>query len=163
MICLHTCVFLCIYIPLSQRYLPTRYKHHVRNQPLRRGHSHIHQGPQDLGSHPTKAEQYAKEKGLDADAVFPEARLIDDQNPLTFQVQTSTRTVKTTLGRLTGVETEPFKDSEKTLADLHARVQAALELLETADAAVVNARAEERVGVLVHNNCNFDEYVRLTY
>lgn len=98
----------------------------------------------------TKAEKFAQEKGLDADATFPGARLIDDQHPLTFQVQTSTKTVKTTLGRLTGVETEPFPDTETTLADLHKRVQAALDLLETADPAVVNARATTTIQVFVN-------------
>jgi hypothetical protein len=61
----------------------------------------------------TKAEECAKEKGIDANAVFPAARLIEDQNPLTFQVQNVTKTVKVTLGRLTGVQSRPFEDKRR--------------------------------------------------
>lgn len=89
-----------------------------------------------------KAEQYAVEKGLDANAVYPEARLIDDQKPLTFQVQNATKTVKVTVGRLTGVDSEPWENNEKTFADLHKRIREALDLLETVDPAVVGKRTE---------------------
>lgn len=92
-----------------------------------------------------KAEQYAVEKGLDANTVFPEARLIDDQKPLTFQVQNATKTVKVTVGRLTGVESEPWENNEKTFADLHKRIREALDLLETVDAAVVATRTTATV------------------
>jgi hypothetical protein len=78
----------------------------------------------------TKAESYAQEKDLDANAIFPSARLIEDQNPLTFQIQNATKTVKTTLGRLTGSQPVPFEDKEKTIEDLHARIRETLELLK---------------------------------
>ncbi|KLO97290.1 uncharacterized protein LW93_3266 [Fusarium fujikuroi] len=93
----------------------------------------------------TKAEQYAKEKGLNADEVFPQARLVDDQLPLVFQVQTATKAVQTTIGRLTGVEPTFFEDNEKTIADLHARIQKALEAVKSVKPEDVNSREDVKV------------------
>ncbi|KAG5812438.1 hypothetical protein H9Q74_010741 [Fusarium xylarioides] len=93
----------------------------------------------------TKAEQYAKEKGLNADEVFPQARLVDDQQPLVFQVQTATRAVQTTIGRLTGVEPAFFEDNEETIADLHARIQKALEAVKSVKPEDVNSREDVKV------------------
>jgi hypothetical protein len=93
----------------------------------------------------TKAEEYAKTKGLDANAVFAGARLIEDQNPLTFQVQNATKTVKTTLGRLTGVQYEPFVESEKTFEDLHKRIQDTLDLLQSIKPGAYAKKEEEQV------------------
>ncbi|KAF4441123.1 hypothetical protein FACUT_2891 [Fusarium acutatum] len=93
----------------------------------------------------TKAEQYAKEKGLNADEVFPQARLVDDQLPLVFQVQTATKAVQTTIGRLTGVEPTFFEDNEKTIADLHARIQKALEVVKSVKPEDVNSREDVKV------------------
>ncbi|KAF5700371.1 hypothetical protein FGLOB1_10835 [Fusarium globosum] len=100
----------------------------------------------------TKAEQYAKEKGLNADEVFPQARLVDDQLPLVFQVQTATKAVQTTIGRLTGVEPTFFEDNEKTIADLHARIQKALEAVKSVKPEDVNSREDVQVELhwLVH-------------
>lgn len=88
------------------------------------------QGLKTLDHIITKAEEYAKSKGLDANEVFPGARLIEDQNPLTFQVQNATKIVKITLDRLTGVPSQPFEDRENTIEDLHKRIGLALELLK---------------------------------
>lgn len=92
-----------------------------------------------------KAEEYAKKNGIDADAEFPEARLVADQLPLTFQVQNVTKNVATTLSRLTGTEAATFDNKEKTIADLHARIQATLALLEKVDPAVVNSREDAEI------------------
>ncbi|KAH7147579.1 hypothetical protein DER46DRAFT_671308, partial [Fusarium sp. MPI-SDFR-AT-0072] len=93
----------------------------------------------------TKAEQYAKEKGLNADEVFPQARLVDDQLPLVFQVQNATKAVQVTIGRLTGVEPTFFEDNEKTIADLHARIQKALEAVKSVKPEDVNSREDVKV------------------
>ncbi|EXL71047.1 hypothetical protein FOPG_13165 [Fusarium oxysporum f. sp. conglutinans race 2 54008] len=93
----------------------------------------------------TKAEQYAKEKGLNADEVFPQARLVDDQLPLVFQVQNATKAVQVTIGRLTGVEPTFFQDNEKTIADLHARIQKALEAVKSVKPEDVNSREDVKV------------------
>jgi uncharacterized protein len=93
----------------------------------------------------TKAEEFAEEKGLEANSIFPEARLIDDQLPFTFQVQNATRTVLVNLGRLTGVEPTPFENKEKTIQELHKRIRDTLDLLAAVDASQVNSRGEKLV------------------
>ncbi|KAF9768351.1 hypothetical protein IL306_014368 [Fusarium sp. DS 682] len=93
----------------------------------------------------TKAEEYAKEKGLNADEVFPQAKLVDDQLPLVFQVQNTTKVLQITVGRLTGVEPTFFENNEKTIADLHARLQKALELVKSIKPEDVNSREDATV------------------
>jgi len=95
----------------------------------------------------SKAEEYAVEKGLDVNTVFAEARLIQDQNPLTFQVQNATKVVKLSVGRLTGVELEPFSDKEKTIEDLHKRIQDTLQLLKSIKPDDVNPKGDEEIEV----------------
>lgn len=92
-----------------------------------------------------RAEQHAKERGLDPNVEYPDARLIEDMRPLTFQVQNATTTVRKTLSRLTGQEIEPWKDDERTVADLHKRISLALSLLDKADAKQIDNRANEQV------------------
>ncbi|KAM0553276.1 hypothetical protein ACHAPJ_007567 [Fusarium lateritium] len=93
----------------------------------------------------TKAEEYAKEKNLNADEVFPEAKLIEDQKDLTFQVQIASKIVQITIGRLTGVEPEFWENNEKTIADLHARVQKTLELIKSVKPEDVNSREDAKI------------------
>lgn len=87
-----------------------------------------------------QAEKFAQEKGQDAET-FVQARLIEDQLPLSFQVQNASKAVQVAIGRLTGVEPAFFENTEKTIADLHARIQKTVEALKAVDAATVNARA----------------------
>ncbi|KAF4468810.1 helix-turn-helix-domain containing type [Fusarium albosuccineum] len=89
-----------------------------------------------------KAEEFAKEKGLNADEVFPQARLVEDQLPLTFQVQNTTKAIQTTVGRLTGVEPTFFENNEKTIAELRQRIQKTLDLLKTVKPEDVNSRED---------------------
>lgn len=91
-----------------------------------------------------KAEAHAKANGIDADAVYPSARLVADQQPLVFQVQNATKTVRNYVIHLTGEDIAPFEDNEKTFADLHARIQAGLALLKKVTPAVANERAESQ-------------------
>ncbi|KAH8649095.1 hypothetical protein BX600DRAFT_474533 [Xylariales sp. PMI_506] len=93
-----------------------------------------------------KAEAYAAEKGIDADATFVQARLIEDQLPFAFQVQTATKAVQTNLGRLSGnPDPEIWPYNEATLADLKARLQKALDLLATFDVASTAAKEQEEI------------------
>lgn len=92
----------------------------------------------------TKAEEYAKEKGIDANTELFNARLIADQNPLVFQIQNATKVVKVTLGRL-GYANEAFVDKEHNFDDLHRRINETLELLSTVDPKVVNAAGEKEL------------------
>ncbi|EGY16288.1 hypothetical protein VD0002_g6031 [Verticillium dahliae] len=93
----------------------------------------------------TKTEEYANENNLNVDEVFVEARLIEDQKPLVFQVQNISKIVRTAFARLTGKELDPPEDNEKTFAELHKRIQSTLELVQSVDASVANGRATEPV------------------
>lgn len=93
----------------------------------------------------SKAEAYAKEKGLDVDATFFEARLIDDQLPLNFQVQNTAKLAQINLGRLTGESITPFEAEEKTVAGLRKVVQKTLELLKAADASKAAGKEETEI------------------
>ncbi|KAK3379688.1 helix-turn-helix-domain-containing protein type [Lasiosphaeria ovina] len=96
-----------------------------------------------------QAEAFAEREGLDVDSAFAQARLVADQNPLIFQVQNATKTVRANVDRLAagGAASEPFADTEQTFADLHARIRAALDLVRGVEPAVANARAGEVVGL----------------
>lgn len=102
----------------------------------------------------TSAEKHASSNGLDADAEYPDARLAADMRPLSFQVHNAASTVKRALERIGAVpatdEWVPFDEgaaaaATTTIADLRARVDAALGLARGVDAGVVDARAEELV------------------
>ncbi|KAL2268785.1 hypothetical protein VTJ83DRAFT_3631 [Remersonia thermophila] len=64
-------------------------------------------------------------------ATLPQARLIDDMLPFTFQVQTVSNFAKKTVERLTGRDLDVWEDNETTLEQLAARVQKTLDLLDT--------------------------------
>jgi len=93
-----------------------------------------------------EAETYAKEKGIDVDSFF-EARLVEDQLPLKFQVQNTTSLVQINLGRLVGETIEPFEKDEKTVADLRKRVQKTIEFVKTFDAAKAAGKETTEVDV----------------
>jgi len=89
-------------------------------------------GMETLGSILDKAAAHAKEKGLDADADYPGARLVEDMLPLSFQIQIASNTAKKTVARLTGEDTVgPWEDNEKTMAELKARVDKTIDLLKS--------------------------------
>jgi hypothetical protein len=91
----------------------------------------------------SRAEQHAVSKGLDPNTEYPNARLIDDMKPLTFQVQNATKAARMTLSRILGQELEAWTDDERTVADLHKRIALALNLLEGVDARQIDERAGE--------------------
>jgi hypothetical protein len=75
------------------------------------------------------ATDYAKSKNFDAD-VYPTLRLAPDQFPLARQVQIACDTVKLTAGFLTGKPMPAQEDTEKTLAELQARVRSVITLID---------------------------------
>ncbi|KAK4456762.1 hypothetical protein QBC42DRAFT_214198 [Cladorrhinum samala] len=94
-----------------------------------------------------KAQEHSPQ---DVDSKFASARLIDDQLPLTFQVQVATNTVRKTLARLQGRETSQdglphWEDNETTFAQLLERLEAAKDLVSKADAAKIDERADVEV------------------
>lgn len=76
------------------------------------------------------AGEFAKTKSFDSD-LFLGFRLAPDQFAFARQVQTACDTAKLAAVRLTGKEAPTFPDTEKTLAELRARIAAVLGYLET--------------------------------
>ncbi|KAF2666161.1 hypothetical protein BT63DRAFT_458523 [Microthyrium microscopicum] len=79
----------------------------------------------------TKGEAFTKEKGI-SEADVMAWRLAPDMLPFTFQVQTICNNAKNLLGKITGIEQAKVEDNEKTFAELHARLNSTLELLNGA-------------------------------
>ena len=72
-----------------------------------------------------KAEAHASAKKLEAQVLL-QARLFPDMFPLLRQVQVATDFAKSVTARLAGVEVPKFDDSEKTFAELQARIEKVL-------------------------------------
>jgi len=75
------------------------------------------------------ATDYAKSKNFDPD-VFVNLRLAPDQFPLARQVQICCDTAKLSVNFLTGKPVQAQEDTEKTLAELQARVRSTIALLD---------------------------------
>src|SRR6201985_1477910 len=73
-----------------------------------------------------KAEAHAEAKKIDP-SVFVTARLYPDMAPLSKQIQIATDKIKGVLSRLAGKEPPSWPDTETTFADLHKRLQTALD------------------------------------
>ena len=76
-----------------------------------------------------KGEQWAADKGV-APEVLLGTRLMPDMLPLSRQVQIATDMAKNAVGRLTGSALVPFADDETTFAQLYARIDRALGVVE---------------------------------
>ena len=108
----------------------------------------------------TKAEEYAKDKGL-PESDFTTARLVDDMRPLTFQIQTASNTVKNSLVRFAKSTASPMEDNETTFAELQARIAKTLELLQSTDKAGFEGPLDETVVMKVSNS--EVSFTRMTY
>jgi hypothetical protein len=81
-----------------------------------------------------KATELAKAKGFEADTLV-QARLAPDQYALDRQVQSACDSAKFSAAYLTGKTPPSHPDTEKTIAELRARIQSTLSYLETITAA----------------------------
>lgn len=77
-----------------------------------------------------KGEAHARSKDYDPDVLL-QMRLIADMLPLVRQVQIATDLAKNGAARLAGVEALKFDDDETTFAQIHARIERALDYLRT--------------------------------
>ncbi|KAF2102227.1 hypothetical protein NA57DRAFT_54148 [Rhizodiscina lignyota] len=75
-------------------------------------------------------EDWAKEKGIPESQVMS-VRLYEDMQPLAYQVQRVSDTMKFAAVRVGGVEAPSFQDTETTWAELHDRIKATMEFLES--------------------------------
>jgi hypothetical protein len=77
-----------------------------------------------------KAAAYAESKKFDA-AALVQSRLFPDMHPLSSQVQIACDTAKGAAGRLARVEIPKHEDTEKTLAELKARIAKTVDFLNS--------------------------------
>jgi hypothetical protein len=77
-----------------------------------------------------KAEAYAAAKKFDP-AILLNARLAPDMFPMSRQIQTACDFAKGTMARLAGVEVPSWKDDEKTIAELQARIAKTLDFVRS--------------------------------
>jgi hypothetical protein len=77
-----------------------------------------------------KAVAYADEKGVDVQELV-DTRLATDMHSLVGQVQLASDAAKGGAARLAGVDSPSFPDTEKTMAELKARIAKTIAFVET--------------------------------
>lgn len=77
-----------------------------------------------------KASAYAAAKKCDA-TVLAQTRLFPDMHPLSRQVQIACDTAKGAAARLAAIENPKHEDTETTLAQLQARIEKTLDILNS--------------------------------
>jgi len=98
-----------------------------------------------------KGEAHAAEKGY-APEVLLQSRLYPDMLPLVRQVQIATDMCKNGIARLAGVDPVPFPDEEKTFAELIARIDRAVEVVQSFDAAKIDGSETRPVSFMTRTN-----------
>lgn len=91
-----------------------------------------------------KAEAHAKAKSFDVN-VLADARLAPDQYSLAGQIQATCDQAKYLAGYLSGKKAPTHPDTEKTVAELRARIQACLGFVETMQDSDFAGSAERKV------------------
>ena len=85
-----------------------------------------------LSTYLDKAEAHTKEKNIEP-AVIIAARLFPDMLPLSGQIQRASDTSKAAMGRLAGIETPSFPDTERTFGELKERLAKTVAFLQSVD------------------------------
>ena len=91
-----------------------------------------------------KATAHAKAKSFEVDTLV-HARLAPDQYALDRQIQSACDSAKFSAAYLSGKEAPAHPDTEKTVAELRARIKSCLAFLETITAADVTGAEERKV------------------
>jgi hypothetical protein len=91
-----------------------------------------------------KAEGYCETRKIDPDALL-QARLYPDMLPLTRQVMLVTDFAKGMGARLAGEAVPSYPDTEKTFADLQARIAKTIAFINSVDAAKYKDSADRPV------------------
>ena len=91
-----------------------------------------------------KSAAHAKEKGMSEEAFLGD-RIAPDMFPFARQVQIATDNAKGAAARLTGTENPKYEDTEKTFAELQARIDKTLAFLATFGEAAFADAAERQV------------------
>jgi uncharacterized protein len=91
-----------------------------------------------------KGEAYALARKIEPD-VFVNARLAPDMYPLSRQVQIAGDMAKGCAARLAGVEVPSYPDTEKTFAELQARIAKTIDFLKTFEPQQIDGSEERKV------------------
>jgi uncharacterized protein len=97
-----------------------------------------------IGNWLDKSEAYATEKKFNAEDLLA-ARLAPDQYALTRQIQSACDSAKSNAARLSGSELPSHPDTEKTVAELRARLEKTIAFLETVTPAAFDGADERKV------------------
>jgi hypothetical protein len=93
-----------------------------------------------------KAEAHAAAKKFDSKNYLG-LRLTPDMLPFSAQIQIASDTAKLAVARLTGVEAPKWPDDEKTMAELRARVQKAIDFVQSIPAAKFDGAESREVQI----------------
>jgi hypothetical protein len=91
-----------------------------------------------------KAEAHAQAKKIEPE-IFINARLFADMFPLSRQIQIATDGVKGCAARLGGVEVPSYPDTEKTFAELQARIAKTIGFLKSFKADQIDGSEERKI------------------
>lgn len=93
-----------------------------------------------------KADKHAEAKKIDF-IVFLNSRLAPDQFDLTRQIQIACDSAKIGTARLAGKEPPAHADTEKTLAEIKARIESTIAYLGTVSAKDLSGASERRISM----------------
>jgi hypothetical protein len=91
-----------------------------------------------------KAEAHAVARKIEPEVLI-NSRLAPDMFPLSRQIQIATDGVKGCAARLAGVEVPSYPDTEKTFAELQARIAKTVEFLKTFKANKIDGSEERKI------------------
>jgi uncharacterized protein len=91
-----------------------------------------------------KAQAHVDAKKIDP-AALTAYRLFPDMFPLTRQVQIACDNAKGAVARLAGVEVPKFEDTEKTFAELKARIAKTIEFVQSFKPAQIDASEDKDI------------------
>jgi hypothetical protein len=98
-----------------------------------------------------KGAAHAEARKIDPNVLL-NARLFPDMLPLVRQVQIASDAAKGLAARLAGIDAPVFEDTEKTFADLKARIQKTIAFLNTMDATKLEGSDQRKVTLKVGPN-----------
>jgi uncharacterized protein len=78
-------------------------------------------------------------------ASFIDARLAPDMLTLAGQVQRTSDTAKATVARLAGIDSPSFPDTEKTFAELQARIKKTIDFLQGVKPAQIDGSEQKKI------------------
>jgi uncharacterized protein len=97
-----------------------------------------------------KTEEFAKSKGVDAETILSD-RLIEDMLPMARQIQIACDHAKGAMARISGKDNPKFEDTEKTIAELQARIAKTVEFINSFKPSDLDGQEERPVTIKLPN------------